>query len=162
MGAYDSSQECVEEINEPAPQVSNRFTNNIPLPDPVNRIIGNGLNIGTDEFTGFISYCMQIGADVVLGVILGLAVNYLSTIVAEVLEIGSMGMYAIQFAFICAVLWFMKVESNYLYSTWEGSAGYGVVFMAFFIGVQYNMYLLFGEIYSWEKSVLQPALSKMY
>lgn len=95
----------------------------------------------------FIFYSFEIAADVVIGILLGFIVNKATDYLADAFNLNVLAKIILQFLLICVVLYVLKVESDKLYSTWEGSSNYGIIFIAAFLSVQKNLVMLWEYIY---------------
>lgn len=95
---------------------------------------------GSDEFMeSFPLYAFEIVADMVLAILLGLSVNGVSNFVERNLGLPKYGKISVQMALIIIVLYIMKIDSKYLYPSWKGQTGYGIIFTAIFLAVQKNI-----------------------
>lgn len=95
----------------------------------------------------FIFYSFEIASDVVFGLILGVIVNYITNYLSAAFKLNTLAKIFLQFMLICTVLYIMKVESDKLYTTWQGSSNYGIMFIAAFLSTQKNLLLLYEHLY---------------
>jgi Na+/H+-dicarboxylate symporter len=96
----------------------------------------------------FFQYTLEVMADIFLGIILGVAVNYCADYVGHVFGLKNrIGILIIQIIFICIVLYIMKTRSKYLYQSWRGATSYSIIFTTVFLAVQKNMVDFFQYIY---------------
>ena len=94
----------------------------------------------SDEFMeSFPLYAFEIIADMVLAILLGLSVNGVSNFIERNLGLPKYGKISVQMALIIIVLYIMKIDSKYLYPSWKGQTGYGIIFTAIFLAVQKNI-----------------------
>ncbi len=100
----------------------------------------------------FFQYTFEIAADIILGIVLGTIVNTCANYIGRVFGLNRICILIVQFFFICIVLYFMKIDSRYLYHTWRGQTNYGIVFTAVFLASQKNMIKLFEDIYNEEEN----------
>ena len=63
-------------------------------------------------------YALEIVTDIALGVICGLAVNVTADFLGGMFGLNKMGVLIIQLFLITIVLYIIKSDSRYLYSTW--------------------------------------------
>lgn len=92
-----------------------------------------------DEVHSFFEYTFEIASDVILGMALGILINSFSNYLEKVLHLGELMKMIIQIFLCCIILYLMKIESKHLYSSWRGSANYGIVFTTVFFSVQKNL-----------------------
>jgi F0F1-type ATP synthase assembly protein I len=97
----------------------------------------------------FFSYATGILLDLVLGVLLGIFVNTVVDFFAKTFNMPFYVAIILQILFIICILYLMKVDSKYLYTTWRGGRdNYGILFTAAFLGVQSNIVKFLEDIWS--------------
>lgn len=92
-------------------------------------------------------YGFEIAYDVVLGVVLGILVNIITDKLSYIFHLHGLAKIILQLLLIIIVLYLLKYWSNYLYSSWQGETGYGVVFVSIFLVVQNNLTKFFENVY---------------
>ena len=110
-----SEAQCTCAQNERPPPDKNEFIESFPL------------------------YAFEIVADMVLAIILGLGVNGIANFIGKSVGIHRYGKLSVQLFLIIIVLYIMKIDSKYLYPSWKGQTGYGIIFTAIFLAVQKNI-----------------------
>lgn len=100
----------------------------------------------------FFAYALEIVADMALGMFLGVMVNIISDKIAWLFKLPRIAKLIVQIFLITVVLYIMKVDSKYLYSSWRGQTSYGIVFTAVFLASQKNIVQLFEDIYIEEEN----------
>lgn len=95
-------------------------------------------------------YSIELTVDIFLGIILGIIVNRISDIIGRQLKLEFNTKMFIQLILIILVLYYMKVESKYLYDSWTGDQSYGIVFTSIFLSSQKNITTFIENIYSYE------------
>lgn len=90
-----------------------------------------------DESFGL--YAFEIIADIILGIALGLTVNKVSNRLSNFLNLNVYLKYGFQLLLNIGVLYILKVDSKYLYTSWKGKTSYGIIFTAMFIASQKNL-----------------------
>ncbi len=93
----------------------------------------------SEQTESIFDYAFEVIADIFLGVVLGVSVNAITDFVARELGLPTYAKLALQFTLIIIVLYILKIDSKYLYSSWKGQTNYGIVFTAVFFAVQKNM-----------------------
>lgn len=94
----------------------------------------------------FVQYAFEIIADIVLGICLGLVVNVCADYIGNIFNLPLSAKITVQLFLIVVVLYLMKIDSRYLYASWKGHTGYGIIFMTVFMAVQNNMIKLFDRL----------------
>ena len=95
----------------------------------------------------FPTYALEVITDIGLGVFAGLTVNICADFIGSVFKLNRIGILIVQLFLITVVLYIIKVDSRYLYSTWKGETNYGIIFTAVFLAVQRNMVKFFEDVY---------------
>lgn len=95
----------------------------------------------------FPSYSFEIISDIFLGIVLGVLVNTVSSLLALKLNWSKFTLVTFQFALITIILYIMKIDSKYLYSSWKGHTSYGIMFTTVFLAVQKNVIIFFEDVY---------------
>lgn len=95
-------------------------------------------------------YALEVLSDIGLGVIAGLTVNISADFIGKLFKLNRIGILIVQLFLITVVLYVIKIDSRYLYSTWRGETNYGIIFTAVFLAVQKNMVRFFEDIYNEE------------
>lgn len=95
----------------------------------------------------FVKYSLQASADIILAVVLGIGVNVVADFFISQFNLSLYAGIILQIFLIIVVLYFMKVISNKLYSSWNGHSQYGIMFMVFFFATQKNVINFFRNIY---------------
>lgn len=104
--------------------------------------------IGDDKFVeSYPAYAFEITADIVLAVLLGIGVNKLTNVIAKHFGLHIYAKLLLQLVFIITILYIMKIDSKYLYSSWKGQTNYGIIFTAIFLAVQKNVTKFLEDIY---------------
>ena len=126
---------------------------NIYLPEKQVAIVPTQ-NVATvpTENVSFPIYALEILTDIALGVISGVAVNICADFIGRIMGLNRIGILLVQLFLITIVLYIIKTDSKYLYSTWKGETNYGIVFTAVFFAVQKNMMMFFEDIYIEEEN----------
>lgn len=93
------------------------------------------------------NYGLEVIYDIVLGVVLGILVNIITDKLSSIFHLRGLAKIILQLMLIIIVLYLLKYWSNYLYSSWQGEAGYGVVFVSIFLVVQKNLTRFFENVY---------------
>lgn len=134
--------------------IANSQINNIPEQNKLNLskdkdAIVPGQNVANESglFISYPVYALEIITDILLGVIAGVTVNICANSVGRLLGLNRIGILIVQLFLITIVLYIIKIDSKYLYSTWKGETNYGIVFTAVFFAVQKNMMSFFEDIY---------------
>ncbi|AEQ33047.1 hypothetical protein [Acanthamoeba polyphaga mimivirus] len=103
---------------------------------------------GSENFEESIfGYTFEIIADIFLGLVLGIGINVFVDHIGELLHLSFLVKIIIQLMFIIVILYFLKIDSNQLYSSWKGHTSYGIIFTSVFIASQRNLIKLFDEVY---------------
>jgi uncharacterized membrane protein YvlD (DUF360 family) len=106
---------------------------------------------GQDDFAEtFPAYAFEVVSDIILGIVLGISVNMFVNYVGKILHLPVQIKLLFQLFIIIAVLYIMKIDSKYLYSSWKGQTSYGIIFTTVFFAVQKNMVQLFEVLYNYE------------
>ncbi len=101
-----------------------------------------------DDFKeSFPMYAFEVTSDIVLAVLLGVAVNQITNIISKYFGLPKFAKIILQLALIIIVLYIMKIDSKYLYGSWKGQTGYGIIFTAVFLSVQKNMVKFLEDVY---------------
>lgn len=100
----------------------------------------------------FFSYGVDILFDIILGIVLGVFINVIMDYISRILNLPFYATIIIQVFLIICVLYIMKVDSRYLYSTWRGANNYGILFTTSFIATQGNIVKFFEKIWNTENN----------
>lgn len=101
-----------------------------------------------DTFTEpFHEYAFEVISDIVLGVALGVIINMIVDYLGNLLGLPFSVKLLIQLTFIILILYFLKIDSNVLYSSWKGHTSYGIIFTSVFIAAQKNLIKFFQDVY---------------
>ena len=130
--------------NQNIPDNNHKNNTMIPNMNIEQKIINQ---IEKKEQVSFPIFFLEVVSDILIGVGLGLFVNMISTFIGKLFGLKKIGTIIIQLLMISLVLYMIKVDSRYLFSTWEGEADYGIIFTAVFLAVQPNMINFFTDIY---------------
>ena len=102
-----------------------------------------------DDFNeSFPRYAFEIVADMLLAITLGIVINTITNFLAKLFNLSIYVKIVVQLVLIILVLYIMKIDSKYLYSSWKGQTSYGIIFTAIFLATQKNIALFLEEIYS--------------
>lgn len=93
-------------------------------------------------------YALEIIVDIGFGIFMGLTVNFLANYIISLLGLNGYAVFIVQLFLITVVLYFIKIDTRYLYSTRNGEATYGIIFITVFFSVQKNMANFFTKIQS--------------
>ena len=142
--------------------IANFRANNIPeqnnlnlSKDKVAFLPPQNISIVPPQTASYPYYAFEIITDIVLRIIAGVTVNICANSVGRFLGLNRIGILIVQLFLITIVLYIMKVDSIYLYSTWQGETNYGIVFTAVFFAVQKNMMSFFADIYVEEENRIE-------
>nr|URM62011.1 hypothetical protein [Mimivirus sp.] len=103
---------------------------------------------GSENFEeSILGYTFEVIADIFLGLVLGIGINVFVDYIGEFLHLSFLVKIIIQFIFIILILYFLKIDSKQLYSSWKGHTSYGIIFTSVFIASQRNLIKLFDEVY---------------
>lgn len=92
-------------------------------------------------------YSIELTVDILLGVVLGIIINKLADFIGQKLQLDFYSKMFIQLILIIIVLYFMKIESKYLYKSWYGDQSYGIVFTSIFLSSQRNIARFIEKVY---------------
>lgn len=135
--------------------MNNRYsTNNKDKKNVVKNVPPKKTESDTQEEkkVSFPVYALEVVTDIGLGIIAGLSVNICADFIGKIFGLKYIGVIIVQLFLITIVLYMIKIDTRYLYSTWRGETSYGIIFMAVFLAVQKNMIKLFENIYLEEEN----------
>jgi hypothetical protein len=101
----------------------------------------------------FLDFSLEIVADVMMGIFLGIMVNWVATYLGRAFNLSFLATILVQFLLICMVLYLLKINADYLYKAWEDASGYGIIFTGVFLGVQRNLINFFENVYHQEQGL---------
>ncbi|AZL89105.1 hypothetical protein QKC54_gp0736 [Megavirus baoshan] len=123
---------------------------NYPIDQSPNYPINQSTNYPIKPKTfeqSILGYTFEVISDIFLGIVLGIGINILVDYIGELLHLSFLVKIIIQFMFIVLILYFLKIDSSQLYSSWRGHTSYGIIFTSVFIATQRNLVKLFNEVY---------------
>ena len=109
--------------------------------EPIDKVQDNQFN------ESFFVYSFEVVADVILAVFLGIIVNMIADYIGKFFNLPFCAILIVQLILISLVLYIMKIDSKYLYSSWKGQTNYGIIFTSVFLAVQKNMIKFFENMY---------------
>ncbi|AAV50892.1 hypothetical protein [Acanthamoeba castellanii mimivirus] len=96
----------------------------------------------------FLRYGGEIIIDIMLGILLGIAVNMLTDYIASIFGLKGTAKFPIQLVLIVIVLYMLRINPDISFPLRSRTDTYGVIFIPIFITAQRNFAIFFSELYN--------------
>ncbi|AHA45213.1 hypothetical protein HIRU_S307 [Hirudovirus strain Sangsue] len=96
----------------------------------------------------FLRYGGEIIIDIMLGILLGIAVNMLTDYIASIFGLKGTAKFPIQLILIVIVLYMLRINPDISFPLRSRTDTYGVIFIPIFITAQRNFAIFFSELYN--------------
>lgn len=96
----------------------------------------------------FLRYGGEIIIDIMLGILLGIAVNMLTDYITSIFGLKGTAKFPIQLVLIVIVLYMLRINPDISFPLRSRTDTYGVIFIPIFITAQRNFAIFFSELYN--------------